>query len=200
MPTLLRPTTLWCVSPSDLIVPFLFAIFIISLTPFVEQPHRDRQSMISKMCEWNAKDVVDVRQERGIHFYIVKWPWSERLQQTAIVCVETPKFGPSQDSYSWNRAKAIVILIMRGERKPRTESEKIVDIQTACLQDYLKIEIKSKQETLKSNPRKTCSDRPSGVSKFEILRCQSLEFDAETARSKRTKEVHTQYKNLIDAL
>jgi hypothetical protein len=156
--------------------------------------------MLDKMRDWNVMEIVKERQEKGIKLYCVKNVWPERLQQSAVVCVESPKFGPLQNSYSWNRAKSIVILIIRGERKPRTESEKVVEIQTARVLKHLKFEQKAKTESSKFDHRKICSDRgiANGVSNFEMKRVQCLESGAESARSKRTKEVHAQHKDLAD--
>jgi hypothetical protein len=156
--------------------------------------------MVDKMRNWNAIDVVKERQEGGMKFYCVKNVWPEKLQQSAAVCVESPKFGPLQDSYSWNRAKSIVILIIRGERKPRSDAEQIVEMQKASVPMYLKLEQKTKKDMSKLDHRKPCSTRGivNSLSNFELRRDQCLESGAESARTKRTKEVHDQHQNLLD--
>ena len=144
-------------------------------------------------------DVIRDRQDQGIRFYTIKWNWPKRLQQTASVCIEEPRFGPLTDSQlTWNRAKSIIMPVLRGERKPRTESEKIVESHTAKLQTYLKFEPKSSSR--KSEARSSHADRTvaSGVSRFEIIRCQSLDSGAEHARSLRTRDILSHFKNTDD--
>ena len=153
--------------------------------------------MLDTIRDWDIMDVIKECEERGLKYYTVRWEWPERLEQSANVCFEYRKFGPLKDmQLSWNRAKSIVIPIVRGERKPRTDSEKVVESQASRLQNYLKFEPKSATKVERHRSSVTNRAVASGVSKFEMIRCQSLDSGAEKARSLRTHEVQSLFKQV----
>lgn len=158
------------------------------------QPDKDRLYMLDKMNDWDIMEIIKECHEQGTRFFIVNWNWPERLEKTANVCMESHRFGPLKElQLEWNRAKSIVMSIVRGERSPRTESERIVEAQGKKLQNYLKFVPKS---VSKGDQQHTPhADRPaiSSIAKFEVMRCQSLDSGAEHARSMRTRAMHSQF-------
>jgi hypothetical protein len=90
------------------------------------------------MHTWDLIDVMKEKMHSNVVCYQINYSWPSRMERTAKVCLESFTFGPTNELFhSWNKTKAVVIPLLRGERKPRSVAETVVKTHAAKLQGYL---------------------------------------------------------------
>ncbi len=129
---------------------------------------------------------------------LIQWNWPKRLQQNAIVYIDKHRLVSTliDSGLSWNSSKTIVLPCVRGEGTACTESNKRVESQSAKINSTLssitKLRLKRRENDWNIKTEQ-CAVEVKDLKSSD----ESLDSEAEQARSLQTRDIHAQFKIYI---